>query len=1107
MVSQVFDGGGPLPVSISITRGGAVLQHEEIRLLDAGLKRHGRATLLVPTFAERDACRRALADAGTGLGFDVADPASWLADLWLLLGDGRSMIAPLERRMLMEAVFDALDPDDIAPLRANPGTVRLLCEMASDLLSYADDIARTGTEGVLARLLGAYAKMLQQRSLIEPCQAAEELRSLMGSTSDIKSLGFVCLRDVDRVPAYLYRLLAGIATRGGAEVLWLLDEHQAPFAENIAGAFEGLGCEVAVSAPLSRMVSEGRAGDAAAASGASDAPIAGIPDFGRGPDELPRPVFLEVAGPHARARAYADAVVRLVSGSACDGASQSDRDGVAAVSALGLPGSPASQPDVVVVSPRPAELLQELASRFAVHGIEGTARLSERFDQTLTGRQFNALSDLAARLDAVESGEAEPTLWWPAPELADWLLSPLSGATAIEARRFDRKLRSMRCLSPEDVIRQLQSVQGRVDAARRRAAQERGAAPVPCVCSDVLVFLRSGRPVSALKAMLSVVDASSATAFGSSDGLLRQQVERAGLIKAIEAVGTLAHRLDVSQQVAVRALDGLLVSASMLAGAPAGSAAACPRVKLLSLADAALLPPASCAGVFCADVDVESYPLSHEEGPHAALAQALHREPLVMEPVALSRSRFSHLFAASRAPLTLARVSHDRQAKDRYPAAMWTEYKAPLDAQAKDASRAAGKSDDEVDKAAYPVLAEDEGEVVRDFDPAGARGLQKERVACLPPQALSKVAVRYVELKKLAQADATADSACAGVDAAAADDLAAAGDAATAAAGRPLVLRPFSASQIESYLTCPLCWFISSRVRPQEIDAGFGNMEKGNFVHDVLYQLHSVLPERGFKRVTRENVDACIDVLREVFEEVRLAHEQGKTSTSAALVPHSAAERLEVDRILPQLEGVLRYEAAALSAFAPAYLEYSFDGLDIDYAGRPLGGRIDRVDVDAEGHCVVIDYKHRSEVNQFKAQDPTVPDKKTGAVAADDPDWLPQHTQALIYAQALRRSGLGLDPRGAVYFSTKGTSPAMRGAVSVELAQVEPDDGRVPGLKTGFPDEEAGGTMDFYALLDHVEDVVRRRLDALEAGDVRAASEPGGSCERNHDMGFTRRDA
>ena len=87
------------------------------------------------------------------------------------------------------------------------------------------------------------------------------------------------------------------------------------------------------------------------------------------------------------------------------------------------------------------------------------------------------------------------------------------------------------------------------------------------------------------------------------------------------------------------------------------------------------------------------------------------------------------------------------------------------------------------------------------------------------------------------------------------------------------------------------------------------------------------------------------------------------------------------------IEGLTRGEGCLLYTS----LEYSFNGLGVEYAGRPLGGRIDRVDVDAEGRAMVIDYKHRADVNAFKLSDPTVA-KRDGTVPADDPDWLPEHT-------------------------------------------------------------------------------------------------------------------
>ena len=152
---------------------------------------------------------------------------------------------------------------------------------------------------------------------------------------------------------------------------------------------------------------------------------------------------------------------------------------------------------------------------------------------------------------------------------------------------------------------------------------------------------------------------------------------------------------------------------------------------------------------------------------------------------------------------------------------------------------------------------------------------------------------------------------------------------------------------------------------------------------------------------------------------------------------------------------------------------------------------------------MVIDYKHRNDVNPFRLSDPTAPDKQ-GLRAADDPRWLPEHTQTLIYAQAIRRA-LGLDARAALYFATKGKRPVMRGAASAELVEVEPGDGRIPGLRDGFPGEE--GSMTFEELLDRTEEGIAERLLEMDAGIVTAAPDPLGRCAYNHSHGFTRREA
>ena len=988
-------------VTIYITSAGARLSAAEIALLQGTANEAGRVTLLVPSMEERDTCRRDLADARACLGIDAVTPASWTASLWELFGDGRAVISSLDRQLIMASVLATADADVRGPLRDTPGTVRMLSRMARDLLPAIEaDSTEPASEAERAvfSLVRAYHDALAERGLVELAEAAESMAVSFAENLPACTRAVV-MRDVTMLPGYLVRLLAAAGKAGSLGVL--LGAGQEPFADDLDAALRAAGCDVSH----------------AELGGADAAPCPANPSF------------LEVAGPHAKAAAYAAEIEHLIGGA------RERSEGEDSIPCIG------------VVSPRPAELFDELAPRLAARGITAEATRFSRFSETVAGQQFAALTDLVRRMHACEMEGARATEWWPAPELTDWLYSPLSGVGASRARTFDKRLRGTRYLTPDDVQRELQSVQGKVKADRAKLAEDHPLKKVPCVAADAVQFLWQDRPVSALKAMLSVAETAPASAFGSHDGQVRALAEQAVLRRAIEVVGERAHACGVGQDVACTVLDGLCVASraqSALSGEPIA------RARFLSVDDAALLRAGSVDALLFADVDVHGYPLAHEEGPLVTMSAELGRPAVAMEPVARIRALFAR--ALSAAPVaTLARVTHDRQAKDRYPAAIWTEL----------ISRAGAK----------PVSV-GEGAIVSDLDTAAGEGLRTESAACLPPQQLGDDALPYLVPRRL------------GVDG-------------------ELVPNQFSASQIESYASCPLCWFMGSRVRPQQLDAGFGNMEKGNFVHDVMERLHVRLRDEGLRRVTPDNISAALGMLRTVFAEVRAEHERGKTSSSAPLVPLSTVERLQVDDILPQLEAAIRYEARALAPFAPEYFEYSFNGLGVTYAGWPLGGRIDRVDVDAEGRAVVIDYKHRADAKQFRLKDPTVPNK-AGDVPADDPRWLPEHTQSLIYAQALRRA-LNLDVRGALYFSTKTRNPAMNGAVSAELAEVETGDGRVPGLKAGFPDEEHGGTCTFDALLDRVEAGIAQRLDELSAGMVAAAPEHTGRCDFNHPLGFERR--
>ena len=1037
-----------MPVRIYTTNAGTDLSDAESALLADLIARHGRAVLLAPTFAELDLCRHDAAEAGISLGIDYKTPTSWLRSLWELLGDGRGFVDNLQRQMLFSDMVTRLDDADLQPLSRSQGTVRMLARMARDVLpgvagttaercrgNNCQPEPKSDAEARVFELLCAYAGGLDRRDMVEPCEAADIMADALADNLPACTRA-VCVRGITSFTHGLLELLSAVANNGG-EVVVLPACEQAAMREELAAAFDARGV-LFEAAPLRE---DAVASDAACGTAA-------------------QPAFIEVAGPHARAHAYADAIDKLVK------THEESKDDKAAA-------TPADPVRVLVVSARAPQLFGELASRLAARHIAAETVEFTAFSQSIAGRQFTALANLIERMKAADEGAASKTEWWPTPELTDWIYSPLSGADAVNARTFDKNMRLSRSKTTAGVKSLLQSVQGQVRGARKAASDENWFKNVPCVVSDVFQALWRDKPVTALKAMLAVAEGLPDRSLGSLNGQARRQAEVALLRHAIDILMNGARALDVSQAATVPVLDGIRTKVDKRSTAydyETYEVDRAPRaqVRFASLTDAAALRPGSYDAVLFADVDLDSYPLSHEEGPLATLTASLGREGVTLEPAALLRVRFGRAMQVSRGPVTLARVTHDRQARECYPAAVWTELRAH--AEAADDAKAA-----DADKA----KCVGEGDIVRDFDPAAGEGLKRERVTCEAPQHLSAEAVPYLGLRRRDGEDEDA----------------------------PLVPRLTSASQIEAYSTCPLCWFVSYRVKPQSIDAGFGNMEKGNFVHDVLEHLHARLPQEGMERVTPMNLPRAKELLREVFDET-LAEHAGKRGTEGPLVPLSPVEERQVAEILPQLEGVLAYESEALAPFAPRYLEFAFNELKVEYAGWPLGGRIDRVDVDAENRAVVIDYKHRSGVEEFKLADPTVRDEESGEAPIDDPRWLPPHTQTLIYAQAMRRA-LGLDTRAALYFSTKGGKPALRGAASVELLEEERGDGRIPGLKKGFPGE--GSNMDFDALLDRVETGIAERLRELEAGDV-AAVDPTSAqaaharCSYNHEGTFVRRD-
>nr|WP_253904881.1 PD-(D/E)XK nuclease family protein [Adlercreutzia sp. ZJ473] len=298
-----------------------------------------------------------------------------------------------------------------------------------------------------------------------------------------------------------------------------------------------------------------------------------------------------------------------------------------------------------------------------------------------------------------------------------------------------------------------------------------------------------------------------------------------------------------------------------------------------------------------------------------------------------------------------------------------------------------------------------------------------------------------------------------------------------------------SPSAIEAYLGCPYQWFVTRRIRLNELDEGFGALETGSFAHAVLAAFYDALAARGCARVPADAVgwqEASI-LFDEVFAEQVAAQRTQDPAASSRLVARAEAEVLAVER----LREVLRESVRRQARFAPTYavcaheLEIKPDQ-GVDYAGARLNGRVDRVDVDAAaGRYLVLDYKGSSERHAAG-----FPDDADPAAFA-----LPRKVQALVYAQALRGRFDGLACAGALYLGYRAKSDGAFAAGSFDEAA---------GDLGEFGKDSSRVHMNFARFLDLVEEKIAPHVRALMEGRIAAdpaskeacAHCPVASCER-----------
>ncbi len=172
----------------------------------------------------------------------------------------------------------------------------------------------------------------------------------------------------------------------------------------------------------------------------------------------------------------------------------------------------------------------------------------------------------------------------------------------------------------------------------------------------------------------------------------------------------------------------------------------------------------------------------------------------------------------------------------------------------------------------------------------------------------------------------------------------------------------WSASSLESWIGCPTRWFVERMLRPDAIEPDPEPLARGGLAHAALRDtLDGLRRETGSARVTLTSLGRARELLAGALA-------QNEASHPLSVVPE---RRLAVRRRLQaDLERYLAHAAAVPSPLEPTSLELGFGfaegdehgqagdlpALDLG-AGVRLRGRIDRVDVGADGEAVVYDYK------------------------------------------------------------------------------------------------------------------------------------------------------
>ncbi len=223
--------------------------------------------------------------------------------------------------------------------------------------------------------------------------------------------------------------------------------------------------------------------------------------------------------------------------------------------------------------------------------------------------------------------------------------------------------------------------------------------------------------------------------------------------------------------------------------------------------------------------------------------------------------------------------------------------------------------------------------------------------------------------------------------------------------------RLWSASSLGAYASCPVRWFVEHMLAPERFEAESEPLASGRVIHSVLTDvLESLRSSCGSARLGPDQLETARKLMREAIE-----RHCAQEPLSVVPEQHAALrKRLEAD-----LDRYLAHAAEQEGSLEPSQLERSFGFEGDELPALDLGegvhvrGRIDRVDVGADGRAVVYDYKRRG-----------------GRAAPPGEKWVARASvQVAIYMRAVQEL-LGLEVAGGFYQPVTGEDLRARGAIA-----------------------------------------------------------------------------